>query len=134
MTSSNDRAPHDAGSSDLNGLRILIVEDSWDVATGLKALLEACGADIVGPAATTAETMRLLTERTPDVALVDINLRRGEWSHALIDHLLDQGIRVIVITGYSDVPLAKDKVTAILQKPLREERLLASLRAAANIP
>jgi len=130
MTSSPVCDPPGTGSSVLNGLWILIVEDSWDVGTGLKMLLESWGADVVGPAATTADAARLVSERTPDVALVDIHLRDGELSYCLINRLHDQGIRVVVITGYADVSPAVGKVAAILQKPMREDVLLASIRPA----
>jgi DNA-binding NtrC family response regulator len=115
---------------ELKGVRVLVVEDSWEVATGLKAILEAWGADIVGPVATTDDAMRLISERPADVALVDVNLRNGEKSYGLIDRLHEQGTRIVVMSGYADVPQAKGKVAAILQKPMREELLLASLRPA----
>jgi ActR/RegA family two-component response regulator len=114
--------------SDLGGLRVLVVEDSWHVSTGLKALLEARGATVDGPVATTADAMRLVSERTPDVAVVDISLRDGEPSYELIARLQDRGIRIVVLTGYGDVLLRKDKATVVLQKPARDEVLIASLR------
>ena len=114
----------------LNGMRVLVVEDSWDVVTGLKSLLETWGADVVGPVATADDALRLVSERAPDVALVDINLRNGEKSYHLIDRLHELGIRIVVMSGYAAVPLANGKVTAILQKPMREELLLVSLRPA----
>jgi DNA-binding NtrC family response regulator len=117
-----------AGPLVLSNLCVLVVEDSWDVGTGLKMLLESWGADVAGPAATTADAARLVSERTPDVALVDINLRDGEQSYCLINQLHDQGIRIVVISGYADVSPAAGKVAAILQKPLREDVLLASIR------
>jgi CheY-like chemotaxis protein len=123
--------PPKCGPSELKGLRVLVVEDSWDVATGLKMLLESWGADILGPVATTADALRLLSERTLDVALVDINLRNGEQSYGLINRLHDLGIRIVVISGYADVTLADGKVAAILQKPMREDLLLASIRPAS---
>jgi len=116
------------GPSDLDGLRVLIVEDSWHVSTGLRMLLEARGATVDGPVATTADAMRLVSESTPDVAIVDINLRDGELSYELIDRLLDRGIRIVVLTGYADLSLRQGKVAAILHKPVREEVLIASLR------
>jgi DNA-binding NtrC family response regulator len=128
MTSPPVCDPPEIGSSVLDGLWILIVEDSWDVGTGLKMLLESWGADVAGPAATTADAVRLVSERTPDVALVDINLRDGEQSYCLINQLHDQGIRIVVISGYADVSPAVGEVAAILQKPLREDILLASIR------
>jgi DNA-binding NtrC family response regulator len=130
MTPSNVGDPSEAGPADLDGLCVLVVEDSWDVGTGLKMLLESWGADIVGPVATTADALRMVSERRPDLALVDINLRDGEQSYGLISRLHDQGIRVVVISGYADVSPAHGKVVAILQKPMREDLLLASIRAA----
>jgi CheY-like chemotaxis protein len=54
----------------LNGLRVLVVEDSWPIAVGLKRLLEILGADVAGPVATSADAERLISQRIPDVALV----------------------------------------------------------------
>ena len=126
----NAYEPKQAGPSDLDGLVVLVVEDSWQVGTGLKMLLEAWGAEVVGPVATTTDAVRLISERTPDVALVDINLRGGERSYELIDRLYDRGIRIVVISGYVDVSPARGKAAAILQKPMRENLLFESLRPA----
>jgi|SRR5215472_14995424 len=129
MSSADSRDPLAADPSELAGVRILIVEDSWDVGTGLKMLLETWGAEIAGPAATMDDARCLVSEHAPDVALVDINLRNGEQSYGLIDWLHERGIRVVVISGYPDVSLAKGKATAILPKPVRHDLLLASLRS-----
>jgi DNA-binding NtrC family response regulator len=118
----------ETGSADLTGVRVLVVEDSWHIGVAMKNLLTALGADVVGPAAITAEAEQLISEQTPDVAIVDFNLRGGELAHGLIDRLNDRGIRVIVVSGYAVVPLAPGKAAAILQKPLVEAQLLAALR------
>jgi FixJ family two-component response regulator len=67
-------------------------------------------------------------------ALVDFNLRAGERASDLIDQLHNQGVRVIVTTGYADVPLAPGKAAAILQKPVSETQLLAALRPLTKLP
>jgi len=72
--------------------------------------------------------MRLVSESRPDVAIVDISLRDGELSYELIASLQDRGIRIVVLTGYGEVSLRKDKATVVLQKPARDEVLIASLR------
>jgi len=71
---------------------------------------------------------RLVAERTPDVAIVDINLRDGERANHLIDRLHEQRIPVVVMTGYTAVALPPGKVEAILQKPVSEEKFLTILR------
>ena len=115
----------------LAGLSVLVVEDSWQVGAAVKRLLQACGADVAGPAATAADAARLISERTIDLALVDINLRGGELAYDLINHLHAQGIRIVVVTGYADVSIDQEKVAAVLQKPVSGPRLLQSLRAPA---
>src|SRR5438874_9617305 len=81
-----------SGSSELKGARILLVEDSWHVGNAIKRLLHALGADVAGPAATIADAERLVAERIPDVALVDIHLRDGELAYGLIGRLYEQRI------------------------------------------
>ncbi len=126
MASSDDLA--EPGDSNLNGLRVLLVEDSWPVGSALKRLFETLGAEVAGPVATTAEAVRSISERPIDVAVVDINLRGGELAYELIDQLHDRGIRVVVLTGYDDVQLGQRKVSAVLRKPVRTQLLIQSLR------
>ena len=108
-------------------MRLLHTGD-WHVGKAMKTLLRVLGADVAGPAATAADAEHLVAERTPDVAIVDFNLREGERANNLIDRLHEQGIPVIVVTGYAEVSLPPGKAEAILQKPVSKERLLASLR------
>jgi len=123
---------HRPGAWNLNGLRVLVVEDSWLVASAVKHLLETWGADVSGPVATAADAARSISERTIDVALVDIGLRGGQMAFDLIDRLHDRGIRTVVVTGYADVPSIEGKVAVVLKKPVRADVLLQSLRPAGQ--
>src|SRR5215470_4216822 len=114
MPGMNGHKLADHAGSILNGLRVLVVEDSWQVGSALKRLLEECGADVAGPVATAADAARLISEQTVEVALVDINLRGGERAYDLIDQLHDQDIRIVVVTGYAEVSLDREKVAAVL--------------------
>ena len=89
--SSSPHAPPISGSSELKGARILLVEDSWHLGNAIKRLLRVLGADVAGPAATIADAERLIAERKPDVAIVDINLRDGERANPLLDRLQEEG-------------------------------------------
>jgi DNA-binding response OmpR family regulator len=110
----------------LQGVRVLVVEDTWHVAKALESALVEVGMDVSGPAATTAEAKRLVAEHMPAVAVVDVNLKR-EMACDLIEELHDQGVRVIVISGYAMPPVPADKAAAILQKPFSASELLAAL-------
>jgi CheY-like chemotaxis protein len=131
MTVSDMHGATGAESPDLEGLRVLVVEDSWQVGTAVCNLLRSFGADVLGLAATTAEAERLLAEQVPDVVLMDVNLRGGEMAYDLIDRLHERRIRVIVTTGYDEIPLPPEKAIAVLGKPMNVSQLLSILRSLA---
>lgn len=126
MAAANEDEEPEAGC--LSGLRVLVVEDSWHVATAVQSLLRSYGAEVAGPVASTAEAERLVAERIPDVAIVDINLRGGELAYDLIDKLSDLAVRVVVMSGYSALRQHQDKVAAVLHKPITEAELLAAVQ------
>jgi CheY-like chemotaxis protein len=112
----------------LRGLQILVVEDSWLAGVALRRLLQVMGADVIGPVATSADALRLAAERPPDAALVDFNLRDGELAGNLVERLHEQGIHVVVTTGYTNLPATLRPTVAILHKPFNRAELLDSLR------
>jgi CheY-like chemotaxis protein len=132
MAAANDDEQPEAGT--LSGLRVLVVEDSWHVATAIQSLLRSFGAEVAGPVASTADAERLLAEQLPHVAIVDINLRGGELAYGLIDKLNELAVRVIVVSGYSAPRLQQDKVVAVLQKPITEAELLAAFQISKEQP
>jgi DNA-binding NarL/FixJ family response regulator len=131
MSGSNPNDRVETEPVDLAGIRVLVVEDSWQLGVAMRSLLQAYGAEVSGPVATAADAERLCDERVPDVALVDFNLRGGELANALIDRLHGRGIHIIVTSGYSAPPVSLEKVAAILQKPIGEARLIESMRPVA---
>jgi CheY-like chemotaxis protein len=117
---------------DLKGVRALVVEDAWHVGKALRRLLEALGAEVVGPAASVPEAERLIAKSPPTVAFVDVKLRDGELAYSLIDALHQRGIRIIVTTAFAVLPEGVEKIAAILPKPYTAAKLLASLRQPAS--
>ena len=110
----------------LKGVRVLIVEDAWHVAKALKATLEHIGMHVVGTTATTAQARGLAAAQRPELAIVDINLKQ-ETSCGLIDELHEQGVQIIVISGYAVPPISKESVAAILQKPFGGSELITTM-------
>jgi DNA-binding NtrC family response regulator len=117
----------------LKGVRVLIVEDAWHVAKALKSMLEQIGMHVVGPTATTTQARGLAAAQRPELAIVDINLKQ-ETSHGLIAELHEQGVLIIVITGYAASQVSKDSVATILQKPFSDSELITTMnRVVASI-
>jgi DNA-binding response OmpR family regulator len=115
----------------MRSVRVLIVEDHWHIANALKLLLEAEGMEVSGPAATTADAFRLAAERKPELAVVDIHLNL-EMTYTLIHQLGDQGVRIVVVSGYAVLPGLTEKLAAVLQKPFNGSELLAALHRASH--
>src|ERR671935_2393673 len=58
----------------LDAIRVLIADDHDLFRAGLRTLLEEQGVHVVGEAAGGAEAVRLVTESTPDVVVMDLNM------------------------------------------------------------
>ena len=110
----------------LKRVRVLIVEDAWHVAKALKSTLEEIGMHVIGPTATTGQARGLAAAQRPELAIVDINLKQ-ETSYDLIDDLHEQGVRIIVISGYAAPPVTADNVAAFLQKPFSGSELITTM-------
>jgi DNA-binding response OmpR family regulator len=118
--------------ADLNGLPVLVVEDTWHVAKAMKSALEQLGMQVIGPAATCAEAKRLMVKKKPKMALVDVNLKRETAYYTLIDELHAQSVQVIVVSGYA-APLVSKGVAALLQKPFSGSELITTLCAVVHL-
>ena len=125
--------PERLSVSILKGIPVLIVEDAWHVAKALKSTLEQIGMHVVGPTATTAEARNLAAAQIPRLAIVDINLKQ-ETSYGLIDELHQQGVQVIVISGYAAPTVSGDRVAAFLQKPFSGTELIATILRVLGSP
>ena len=80
----------DQATHPLRGVRVLIVEDSWHVATALASLLTDIGMVVIGPISTIAEAEPLMAEQQPELAVVGLNLK-GEMAFDLVDGLHERG-------------------------------------------
>jgi len=67
----------------------------------------------------------------PELALIDINLK-GEMAYSLIDHLHDEGVPIIVVSGYAVLTSLTEKAAAILQKPYQASELIAALHGVVG--
>jgi two-component system, response regulator PdtaR len=115
-----------------DGRLVLVVEDEFLIAMDLELLLRRHGWRVLGPAATVAEALRLLRSETPDVALLDINLR-GEPVTPVAEELRARGVPLVLASAYDSRGLTAVAALAEvpnLGKPTDERRLLAALAQA----
>lgn len=120
------KARHDMSNvtKPLEGLSILIAEDSWQLADAMRKTVELAGAKVVGMAGT-LETIEALADSTfYDALILDLNLH-GERANALAERLASSGRKVVVLTGYERP--AETGVHEWLTKPVATEAIIAAL-------
>lgn len=86
-------------AADLRGVRVLVVEDDYYLASDLQDALQRAGATVLGPFPDEEEARSALEAAAPDCAFVDINLGRGP-SFGLSRDLLGRRIPFAFVTGY----------------------------------
>jgi DNA-binding response OmpR family regulator len=111
----------------LQGVRVLVVDDTWQVAMALKSTLTDTGMVVLGPAATVTDAERLVAKEAPDLALVDLNLQ-GEMAFDLVDRLRQRGMCVVAMSGLAVLPRLVRQDTAFLKKPFGTDELLMAMR------
>jgi CheY-like chemotaxis protein len=115
-------------STDLTGLKILVVEDEMLVSMLVEDMLADFGCEVVGPAAELNEALALAKEAKIDAALLDVNLA-GKPIFPVADVLRQRGVPYIFASGYGEAGIeASHKGAPVLQKPFREADLSKALK------
>lgn len=119
----------------------LVVDDDRDILVAAQMLLRDQFAEVV--LATSPEEAELTVARSPDVILLDANFARGatngaegfRWLEVILAR--DPDLAVVMITAHSGVQIAveamKRGATDFVSKPWSNERLLTTVRTAANL-
>lgn len=114
---------------DIEGARILLVEDEPLVALDIESQLIALGCTVAGPAATPEKALALVEAGNLDAAFVDGNLG-GRPVDAVSRALSDRGIPFAFVSGYGrDALPAAFQDAPLLAKPFSPDQLAATLRA-----
>ena len=93
-----------AESSDLKGLRLLVVEDEALIALFIEELVVSFGCVLAGKASTVNDALAVIETVPMDGALIDVNLG-GRIAVPVSQALRDKGIPLILVTGYEAPPL-----------------------------
>ena len=83
--------------------KILIVEDELITATDMRFTLEDMGYEVVGTASTGEKAIEISNNESPDVVLMDVNLKGKMNGIEASKEILALGAHLIFLTGHSDV-------------------------------
>ena len=121
---------------------ILIVDDEEDISFSLKLFLGQHFTSVFSEN-NPYQIPRLLRQYSPDVILLDMNFKKGKTDGSEGIHWLkkikelDSTVQVLIITAHSEVDIAvktlKHGAADFLEKPWRNEKLLATVKSAFTI-
>ena len=113
---------------------VLVVEDNAFIAMDLEEVLQLHGWSVLGPVATVAGALRLLQDKRPDAAILDIRLRDG-FVTPLAEALRALNVPIILASAEAHPDRVAGEVLKgpiNVGKPIDEHRLLAALREATG--
>src|SRR3954465_4197823 len=122
---------------ELQGLRILVVEDEAAISLLLEDMLLDFGCEVVGPAARLSAALEAVSRETVDIAILGVNVA-GEPIYPVVEALVERKIPFVFSTGYGSAGI-KDAYRSrpVLQKPfaqndLKQKLLLAKQNGASS--
>ena len=115
----------------LDGVRAVIIEDSFVVAESLEWLLESHGCRVTGKASNVASGLALADRLDYDVAVLDIRLG-DELVTDIARRIRGHGKRLVYLTAYADLSLIPDELSGypVVPKPVHEESLIDAMLAS----
>ena len=96
----------------VQGLRILVVGETFLIAEAIRAQLESCGCKVVGPAAQVARAMELASDYALDGAVLDVNID-DDLSFPVAAALQERGVPVVFLTAYEDASLIPTELRSL---------------------
>lgn len=87
------------GGLPLDGLRALVIEDDYFIASDLRSILKVQGADVVRLSGTITDALAEIRHDGFEFALLDINMR-GEFAFLVADEFCRLDIPFAFVSGY----------------------------------
>jgi len=116
----------------MDGLRVLIVEDCYLMASAIEDMLIDAGAVVVGTTKSVASALQILVTQAVDVACLDINLG-WENSFPVADDLASRGVPFVFVTSYDATMLPpRHRNQPLVDKMAVVDELVAACQVAAR--
>ena len=128
-------APAYLGQRDVNGMRVMVIDDEAAVRAGMLAVLEAWGCETVLAGSEGEALDNLRGHAPPHVIVADYRLRDGKTGAQAIERLRREfggDIPALIITGDTDPARLREAQAsghALMHKPVQPGKLRAYLRS-----
>jgi signal transduction histidine kinase len=122
------------GQRDINGLRVLVIDDEVAVREGMQAVLQGWGCETILAASENEALEKLQDSEAPHAIISDYRLRDGKngaQAIAILRSKFGYAIPAMIVTGDTDperLREAQASGVALMHKPLQPAKLRAYLR------
>jgi len=120
-------------SNFLDGVKVLLVEDSLIIALDAEDVLQSFHADVT-VASTLEAALDLLAHTTPDFVILDINLG-DQTSFAIADRLADMEVPFFFASGYGEqarLPM-EHRARTVVQKPYTTANIMRAIEGLIGV-
>jgi CheY-like chemotaxis protein len=115
---------------ELQGLRVLAVEDEFAILLMLETMLRDLGCRLVGSAGRMADALALTQTTAAEAAVLDVNLA-GHAVYPVAERLVSRRVPIVFATGYGITGVDPAwRSCAILDKPYQANDLAVALSKA----
>lgn len=119
-------------NGEMEGFRVLVVEDEMFIALEIEDTLKEFGYQVVGPTGKLEAALQLATDEMIDAAILDVTIRGGQV-FPVAEKLIERGIPFILASGYGEWALPEGmRNRPRLTKPFTSEELMAAITALRN--
>lgn len=116
-------------------LRVVVVEDEALIRMDVVATLQEAGYEIIGEGADGEEAVKLATELTPDLVVMDIKMPKMDGITAA-EKIAELKIPVVLLTAFSQTDFvtraAEAGAMAFVTKPFKPQDLLPAIQIALS--
>lgn len=119
-----------SAARDLNGVRVLVVEDEMAISLLIEDMLLEFGCEVIGPVDRVSAALKIASATGIDVAILDVNLA-GESIYPVVEALDARNVPFVFSTGYGSAGVAEQhRHRPVLDKPFGQNDLEQKLRLA----
>lgn len=118
--------------------RLLIIDDNYDHATGIRELVNLeSNYDVIGTAATAEIGISLIKKYQPDIVLMDVNMPDVDGITAIQEiKKFNDSVKIIALTGYDDPDLIframKVGAKGYILKTMAASQLMLAIEEVSN--
>jgi DNA-binding response OmpR family regulator len=114
-------------TASLEGVKVLVVEDEYLVASLIEDMLQSAGCVVCGPIPRLAQAVDAASNEACDMAVLDVNLA-GERIYPVADILSRRNVPFVFVTGYGANTLPSEYAACPrINKPFKLAELLGAL-------